>query len=151
MTNVTKGFLAVLATCWVFAAFAVMPARAATVCEASKVCDFTNGNIGYKACLGRLAKDQDRELNRLYSQLRSMLRGSDADGSIGGGERARSWPLFKKGQKFWLKFRDHQCEAESQVAHGGTAASGYYANCLCNLTYHRNNDFKRMLDDYSAR
>ncbi len=143
-----KGVL-LLVACMGYLSQVTVFAQAQAVCEASKVCDFRDGNIGYKFCLSRLAKEQDQTLNILYRQVRSLLKGTDQDTSIGG-NKGYSWPTFHKAQKFWLKFRNHQCEAESQVAHGGTASSGYYANCVCNLTYNRNQDLRRMLSDYGV-
>jgi uncharacterized protein YecT (DUF1311 family) len=101
-------------------------------------------NVEYKECLAKLADDEDKELNRLYKQVQARLAelyGADTSSP-------KTSPAFTAAQKAWLAFRDRQCEVEYGMAQGGTAGGGYYSDCVCHLTHHRNEDLRRMLSSY---
>jgi uncharacterized protein YecT (DUF1311 family) len=122
-------------------------ALAQAVCGASGACDNQTSNVEYKDCLGKLADAQDAELNRLYGKVRDLLTGYDASGS----PAPKLMPGFKSAQKAWIAFRDAQCTVEYNIAQGGTAGGGYGSECVCQLTYHRNVDLKRLLDSYGSK
>lgn len=123
------------------------PAFADGVCGASGACDTMSSNVEYKDCLAKLAQRQDDELNDLYGQVKTLLQSYDQLGS----ETAPLVPALKTAQKSWLAFRDAQCTMEYGMAQGGTAGGGYNSDCLCNLSYNRNIDLKRMLLSYGEQ
>lgn len=122
-------------------------ALAEDVCGASPACDNESSNVEYIGCLNRLAEEQDRTLNRLYGQVIALTQEYDKSGS----SAPKITPVFRQAQRNWIAFRDAQCEAEYNMAQGGTAGGGYNANCLCTLTYHRNEDLRRFLEDYGQQ
>lgn len=124
------------------------PAGAAGVCGASGACDNESSNVEYIGCLNRLAEEQDKTLNQLYGQVKALADGYDksAEQSI-----PKIAPHLKQAQRNWIAFRDEQCSMEYGIAQGGTAGGGYNADCLCNLTYHRNEDLRRILKSYDEQ
>jgi uncharacterized protein YecT (DUF1311 family) len=122
-------------------------ALAQAVCGESGACSNEETNFEYKECLNKLAEAQDRELNRLYGQVRELFSGYDAAGSLA----PKLVPAFKEAQRAWIAFRDRQCAVEYNIAQGGTAGGGYGSECLCQLTYQRNLDLKRILNSYGSR
>jgi uncharacterized protein YecT (DUF1311 family) len=121
-----------------------VPTFAEAVCGASGACDGMGSNVEYKECLAKLADDEDKELNRLYKQVQARLAALDGAST----SSPKTSPAFTAAQKAWLTFRDRQCEVEYGVAQGGTAGGGYYSDCVCHLTHHRNEDLRRMLSSY---
>ena len=83
-------------------------------------------------------------MDRLHKKVRNALRKRDRD--VSRPYRARR--DFIRSHKKWQKFRNATCEIEYFMAEGGTAGGGYTSTCLCNLSYHRNQDLRRFLTDY---
>ena len=107
-------------------------------------CDTGGSNIGYKHCLSKKADQQDEELTRLWRKVRTSMKKRDKTVR----KAFRSWSDFYQSHKKWQKFRDATCDIEYSMAEGGTAGGGYTSSCLCNLSYHRNLDLKRLLANY---
>lgn len=134
---------------WLSSALALLPssALAQAVCGASGACDSQSSNVEYKECLNKLAEAQDAELNQLYGKVRNLFGEHDSSGSAA----PKLVPAFKEAQKAWIAFREAQCIVEYNIAQGGTAGGGYGSECICQLTYHRNLDLKRMLASYGSK
>lgn len=122
-------------------------ALAQAVCGASGACNNETSNVEYKECLNKLADAQDRELNQLYGKVRDLFAEFDTSGA----STPKLVPAFKDAQKAWIAFRDQQCSVEYNIAQGGTAGGGYGSECICQLTYHRNLDLKRILNSYGSK
>jgi uncharacterized protein YecT (DUF1311 family) len=117
------------------------------ICGASAACDNESSNVEYIGCLSKLAEEQDKTLNQLFGQVKALTEEYDKVGT----SAPKITPAIRQAQRAWITFRDAQCEAEYDMAQGGTAGGGYNANCLCTLTYHRNEDLRRFLRDYGQQ
>ena len=118
------------------------------ICDASNRCSTAGSNLEYKACLAKLAEEQDVELNALYIKVRAILR-DDYDKVPTSAPKI--WPQILDAQRSWIKFRDAQCSGEAAIAQGGTAAGGWYSDCVCRLTAQRNVNLKFILENFGPQ
>ena len=86
-------------------------------------------------CAGRAAKASDRELNRVYRQVRAKYKGTAQDNRL------------VTAQLAWMKFRDAECTMAAGRFEGGTIAPMIYAGCVDRLTQQRTQDLKGYLED----
>ncbi len=123
-------------------------AKEKAICDASGACANKSSNVEYKDCLYKLAEEQDKELNVLYKKVRAMLR-DDFDKVETSAPKI--WPQVRDAQRNWIKFRDNQCSGEASIAQGGTAAGGWYSDCLCRLTHQRNQNLRFILKSWGPQ
>jgi uncharacterized protein YecT (DUF1311 family) len=87
---------------------------------------------------GQEYQDADKELNRVYNQLKGRL---DKD------ERKK----LVAAEQAWIKYRDTECEFRSFENMGGTIYPMVYAYAAASLTRQRTADLQEILDEYSSR
>jgi uncharacterized protein YecT (DUF1311 family) len=80
----------------------------------------------------------DKELNRVYSQLKGRLEKD---------ERRK----LAKAEQAWIKFRDAECDFRSFENTGGTIYPLVYGGAAAALTRQRTADLQEILDEYSSR
>ena len=82
-------------------------------------------------CLVKVEKKADAELNRLYQQAVKALDPKDA---------AR----LRKAQRYWIEYRDANCEAEMATYEGGSIAPSISGYCRIRLTRQRTEEIKAI-------
>ena len=115
------------------------------VCKNSGACKQFGIASDYQNCLTKLAEDQNAELDKLYNQVITSLKKHD---KLSGRSQNRVLPKFRIAQINWQSFRDSACDAEFWMARETITGGENISNCLCNLSYHRKLDLKRMLSEY---
>ncbi|MGI9484002.1 MAG: lysozyme inhibitor LprI family protein [Hyphomicrobiales bacterium] len=145
--GISKFILTVAVTIFLSIAHA-MAAEEGPLCDASNRCSTASSNLEYKNCLAQLAKEQDDELNALYKKVRTILR-DDYDKVPTSAPKI--WPQILEAQRDWITFRDAQCSGEAAIAQGGTAAGGWFSDCVCRLTAQRNANLKFILKNFGPQ
>lgn len=113
------------------------PVLAADICNKKQPCDETaQTQLDITECASNLSDEADKTLNEMWPKVLAIYD-SYADDK---GEKA-----LRQAQREWIKFRDSTCEAESDIAEGGSISNLYYVECTCAVTESRIADFKRML------
>ncbi|WP_433736271.1 lysozyme inhibitor LprI family protein [Pseudomonas putida] len=85
-------------------------------------------------CAAQQHAAADKELNVLYQQITSRLKGNpDGKKSLVNAQRA------------WLAFRDAECEFSASGVGGGSVYPLIYGNCVTELTQSRVETFKTYL------
>lgn len=87
-------------------------------------------------CAAEAYKAADVVLNQVYQKLVGIL---DAD------EKA----LLKEAQTAWIKYRDTNCEFESDQCKGGTMRPMVYAGCLEGVTKKRTSELREQIKERS--
>src|SRR5688572_11246929 len=81
----------------------------------------------------------DSELNKTYQQLVSKL----------GDKKWRT--KLRTAQQAWIKFRDANCDYESEFSGGGSAATFEYNFCLADTTAARAKELHEMIEKIRER
>lgn len=92
-------------------------------------CANPTSNIEYKECAHRDYLAADRQLNQVYKQIISSLKGEEKQQLIG-------------AQLAWIKFRDTNCSFEVYRNLGGTGYGGFLSNCLERTTKARTKELQ---------
>jgi uncharacterized protein YecT (DUF1311 family) len=85
-------------------------------------------------CANEAYEKSDTELNALYKQVTSRLKGD-----------AKQASLLVAAQRAWIAFRDAECAFVSSPTTGGSVNSMVQANCRDRVTSARVNDLKSYL------
>ena len=85
-------------------------------------------------CAGKSYAKSDAELNKLYKQIETRLKG-DAD----------TTKLLVAAQKAWVSFRDAECNFSSSGVTGGSVYPFISSNCLDGMTQSRVKDLQGYL------
>jgi uncharacterized protein YecT (DUF1311 family) len=96
-------------------------------------CQNAGADAEMSACFAKAAAAADRKLNVTYERLQ---KGLDPD----------SFNELRAAQRIWLQFRDSNCNAESNLYKGGSAAPMVYSACLESVTRQREQDLHVMYD-----
>lgn len=80
-------------------------------------------------CLSIARDKADAKLNSVYKDLRTRLKGDDAQALI-------------KTQRLWIQYRDANCSAERDLYQGSTASSAVYLACLESMTRARTRELQ---------
>ena len=94
-------------------------------------------------CAGRDHEAADRDLNRVYRDLRAALQERDRElgPRLGGIEAA-----LVAGQRGWIAYRDGHCAVAGAEARGGTMEPLLVTTCKAELTRHRARELNELLD-----
>jgi uncharacterized protein YecT (DUF1311 family) len=94
-------------------------------------------------CAGRDHEAADRDLNRVYRELRAVLQERDRElgPRLGGIEAA-----LVAGQRGWIAYRDGHCAVAGSEARGGTMEPLLVITCKAELTRHRTQELNELLD-----
>jgi uncharacterized protein YecT (DUF1311 family) len=80
---------------------------------------------------------QEKDLARLYENIREEMRVKEI----------HEIKNLELAQKFWTKARDKHCSLVTRLFEGGREAPLYQASCLVELTSHRVQELKILLED----
>ena len=83
------------------------------------------------ACFVRVAVAKDKELNRIYGVVLTVVSG----------EETRK---LDASQRLWIRFLAVTCRAEQELYRGGSAAPMVYFACLEAVTRNRSAELKTM-------
>jgi uncharacterized protein YecT (DUF1311 family) len=75
----------------------------------------------------------DKELNRVYQELKSSLNSQEQEELI-------------DAELAWIEYRDQTCEAESSQYEGGSIQPTIYYGCLERVTIERTAELQRQLE-----
>ena len=110
--------------CWwlLFAFFIVLsPSHAQHMNEPDSPCAKAVVTVELAACLEKARASSDAELNAVYSDIRKRLDETEARQLVG-------------TQRFWIQYRDANCEAERDLYGNGTGRGPAYLACLEAMT-----------------
>jgi uncharacterized protein YecT (DUF1311 family) len=94
-------------------------------------CQNLSSNADETACLAAALSHADSELNQLYRRVLTVVAGDQL-------------MKLKVAQRFWVQFRDANCEAEHDLYAGGSAAPMVKLSCLEAVTRHRTQELQVM-------
>jgi uncharacterized protein YecT (DUF1311 family) len=90
-------------------------------------------------CSLKMLAEADAELNKTYRQLAPKL-----------GDK--KWEVkLRTAQQAWIKYRDANCDYESEFSGGGSAVTFEYNFCLADMTTARAKELREMLDKIKER
>ena len=90
-------------------------------------------------CSQKKLTEADAELNKTYRQLASRL------GDKKWGAKLRT------AQQTWIRYRDANCDYESEFSGGGSAVTFEYNFCLADMTATRTKELHEMLTKIKER
>lgn len=88
-------------------------------------CKSPQTQAAINACAGLSAEAADKQLNQVYQQLRSNLKGSQRE------------KLLIDAELAWIRFRDINCAFEKSSYEGGSIAPSVYYGCIEQITKQR--------------
>jgi uncharacterized protein YecT (DUF1311 family) len=101
-------------------------------------CNPAGNTVEMKQCAAEQYQAADKELNRVYQQVRSQL------------DEERQQRL-KEAQLAWIDFRDKTCNFEASSALGGTLEGLLYTDCLTEQTEKRTAELEGYFNDDISR
>ncbi len=117
--------------------FLLVPCPIALLAQhAAQSCDDPQTQVQINTCATQEHERADRELNRVYRQLASRLKGDRL-------------AKLRAAQIAWIKFRDAQCELESAEYARGSMYPAVLSGCLAALTKAQVDVLQRILNDTS--
>jgi uncharacterized protein YecT (DUF1311 family) len=87
-------------------------------------CNQPSSTAEEAGCFAKASDTADKELNRLYEQVRTVLKSDERSDLI-------------EAQRAWLKYRDLTCTAEYKLYGGGTGGPVTRMACLAAITRER--------------
>lgn len=90
-------------------------------------------------CSLKKLADADAELNKTYRQLVSRLGDKKWEAKL------------RTAQQAWIKYRDANCDYESEFSGGGSAVTFEYNFCLADMTAARTKELHEMLTKIKER
>jgi len=97
-------------------------------------CDNATDQATMNQCASQQHAAADKELNALYQQITSRLKGNpDSKKMLAGAQRS------------WIAFRDAECRFSASGVEGGSVYPLIYSNCVTELTKARVQTFKQYL------
>jgi uncharacterized protein YecT (DUF1311 family) len=128
-------FLGCFMTAFAFSSFAQEGAKK-DPCEKANETGITTDLV---ECSQQKLAQADVELNKVYRRLISKLKD-------------KKWELkLRAAQQTWIKYRDTNCDYESQLSGGGSAVTFEYNFCLAEMTAVRAKDLQEMHDKIKER
>lgn len=91
--------------------------------------------VEMRDCAGKVYKEVDAELNKVYKQLMSKLEDE--------GHKL----ALKSAQQAWIKYRDTNCEYEAYLNRGGTIYPAVYTGCLTRMTKARTTELQELMKE----
>ena len=126
----TKPSIAIL-----FASFSLAFLACPSLAQTKPNCKNPMTQLEMNVCAGQAAKASDRELNRVYRQVRTKYKGTPQDDRL------------VTAQLAWMKFRDAECAVVAGRYEGGSMAPMAYAGCVDRLTQQRTKDLAGYLEE----
>jgi uncharacterized protein YecT (DUF1311 family) len=97
-------------------------------------CDNATDQATMNQCASLQHATADKELNALYQQITTRLKGNPD-----------SMKLLVGAQRSWIAFRDAECKFSASGVEGGSVYPLIYSNCVTELTKARVETFKTYL------
>lgn len=97
-------------------------------------CDNASDQTTMNQCAAQQHASADKELNALYQQITTRLKGNP--------DRKK---LLVGAQRSWIAFRDAECKFSASGVEGGSVYPLIYSNCVTELTKARVETFKTYL------
>ena len=97
-------------------------------------CDNASDQATMNQCAAQQHAAADKELNTLYQQINTRLKGQP--------DRKK---LLVGTQRAWIAFRDAECTFSASGVEGGSLYPLVYSNCTTDLTKARVQTFKNYL------
>ena len=97
-------------------------------------CDNASDQATMNQCAAQQHAAADKELNALYQQITTRLKGQP--------DRKKLWVGT---QRAWIAFRDAECTFLASGVEGGSMFALIYSNCTTDLTKARVETFKNYL------
>ncbi|MCP1417927.1 uncharacterized protein YecT (DUF1311 family) [Pseudomonas laurylsulfativorans] len=97
-------------------------------------CDNASDQATMNQCAAQQNAAADKELNALYQQITTRLKGNPD-----------SKKLLLGAQRAWIAFRDGECKFSASGVEGGSVYPLIYSNCVTELTKARVETFKNYL------
>ncbi|POF39071.1 urease-associated protein [Pseudomonas laurylsulfativorans] len=113
---------------------ALTPLLFTSLAHAAVNCDNATNQATMNQCASLQQAAADKELNTLYQQITSRLKGNP-DGK----------KLLVGAQRSWVAFRDAECQFSASGVEGGSVYPLIYSNCVTQLTKARVETFKTYL------
>ncbi len=112
----------------------ILPLGTFANAQNSKInCSTATATPELKYCSQQSYAAADKQLNQVYKQVQSTLKGQQKQ-------------LLTSGQQSWIKFRDNNCDFEVYGSRGGTGYEIFRNGCLERLTKERT----KHLQDYRS-
>ena len=92
----------------------------------SQTCDGNTAEVA--ACMGRVLKQVDAELNVEYQRALKVAKGQWTSNDV---------QNLKDAQRKWIAYRDAVCKAELGLVGGGTAGPSIHISCVIRITRQR--------------
>ncbi|MEO0797572.1 MAG: lysozyme inhibitor LprI family protein [Pseudomonadota bacterium] len=105
-------------------------------------CNDPQTQAAMDACAGQDWQRADRDLNRIYGQVRAALRKQDHE--LGPDFKSAETSLVE-GQRGWIAYRDGHCDVEASSARGGSMERGLFSSCAATLTMRRTDELRAIL------
>ena len=106
------------------------------------ICDKANETgitVDLVECSLKKLAEADAELNKTYRQLVAKLGDKKWESKL------------RLAQQAWIKYRDANCDYESDFSGGGSAATFEYNFCLADMTVARTKELSEMLTKIKER
>jgi uncharacterized protein YecT (DUF1311 family) len=113
---------------------ALTPLMFAALTHAAVNCDNATDQATMNQCASQQHAAADKELNTLYQQITTRLKGDP--------DRKK---LLLGAQRSWIAFRDAECKFSASGVEGGSVYPLIYSNCVTELTKARVETFKTYL------
>ncbi len=97
-------------------------------------CSNAQTTVEMKYCSQQSYQTADRQLNQVYRQVNSSIRGEQKQ-------------LLTTAQQAWIKFRDNNCNFETYLNRSGTGYEIFRNGCLERLTQQRTKDLQDYLSN----
>ncbi|WPN45820.1 MULTISPECIES: lysozyme inhibitor LprI family protein [unclassified Pseudomonas] len=97
-------------------------------------CDNASDQTTMNQCAAQQHAAADKELNALYQQINSRLKGNPDNKK-----------LLVGAQRAWVAFRDAECKFSASGVTGGSVYPLIYSNCTTELTKARVQTFRNYL------
>jgi uncharacterized protein YecT (DUF1311 family) len=89
--------------------------------DVGDTCAGAGTNVEYKVCLQKRYEVADRELNRIYKEVRWQVKGAQRT-------------ILTDAQVAWIQYRDKTCDFETFESRQGSGYSGFVNGCLERMT-----------------
>ena len=116
---------------WLLIAFFIVlsGSQAQHMNEQDSPCAKAVVTVDLAACLEKARASSDAELNTVYGHIRKRLDETEARQLVG-------------AQRFWIQYRDANCEAERDLYGNGTGRGPAYLACLESMTRLRTKELR---------
>ena len=103
-------------------------------------CSSAANTLEINSCLDRELKANNTRLNETYQELLKTLRSMEEFNKMPKGLLVDS---LRAAQRAWITYRDRNCDFQSRLMYGGTAAGSDYLSCKARMTKERLDELEK--------